>query len=57
MALREFRKDVDNFYVQKALKEPVSIDAGTIFVLSNEAKTGVLDDLDNKQTDRQTAIL
>lgn len=46
LALREFRKDVDNFYVQKALKEPVSIDAGTIFVLSNEAKTGVLDDLD-----------
>lgn len=45
LALREFRKDVDNYYLQKSIKEPTSIDSGTIFVLSNEGNTGVLDDL------------
>ena len=47
LALREFRKKVDNHYRQSALKEPTSIDSGTIQILSNEGKTGVIDALDD----------
>jgi hypothetical protein len=47
LVLREFRKKVDDFYLQSALKETTSIDSGTLNVLSNEAKTGVIDMLDD----------
>jgi len=47
LVLREFRKKVDNYYLQSALNEPTSIDSGTLQVLSNEAKNGVVDMLDN----------
>lgn len=47
LVLREFRKKVDNYYLQSALKEPTSIDSGTLQVLSNEAKNGVVDMLDD----------
>jgi hypothetical protein len=47
LVLREFRKKVDNYYLQSALKEAKSIDSGTLQILSNEGKTGVLDMLDD----------
>lgn len=47
LALREFRTKVDNYHIASALKEQKSIDSGTLNVLSNEGKTGVLDNLDN----------
>lgn len=45
-ALKEFRKNVDDFYLSKSLKEPTFINKETVRLLSNSGKTGVLDDLD-----------
>ena len=46
-SLREFRKTVDDFYLQQSQKQPTGLSSDTRNILSNSAKTGVLDDLDN----------
>ena len=46
-ALKEFRKNVDDYYLTSSLKEPTAINKDTLRALSNEGKTGVLDDLDS----------